>query len=157
MKHQARLLILSLAILAAGFSAAAAAVCSEPGALSRVRNRAPLTGAYEYVVFNFIKPPSVPAYAVTTATPPFVEDPSGNPVTVAGDGFVMVRFQGIVWTCEIEEIFSVPKTAIKDVKGISQFEGIVEYVVGHGAAARYAGTYTYDAGGIRKIVLRFRR
>ena len=139
-----------------GFTAMAEAdPCVEANSIARVRNRT--NAPYEYLVFNFIKPPTVPSYSVATATPPFIQDGSGLPVTVTGDRFKRVRFEGVVWTCSIEEIFVVPRQAIKDVKSTGQFEGIIEYVVGYGGASRYLDTYTYDAGAVRKIVLRFQK
>jgi hypothetical protein len=155
MSQYTRLAAASLALFLGAAASAEADPCTEANSISRVRNRT--NAPYEYLVFNFVKPPTLPSYSVTTATPPFIQDPSGEPVTVNGDRFKRVRFEGVVWTCSIEEIFVVPRQAIKDVKNTGQFEGIIEYVVGYGGASQYLNTYTYDAGGIRKIVLRFRK
>jgi hypothetical protein len=145
----------SLAALA-GLNAAEAAPCSEPNSIARVRNRAP-SGAYEYVVFNFIKPPTVPNFAVKTVTPPFIQDGSGQTITIAGAKFKEIRFSGVVWTCSIEEIFNVPKQAIKGIASTGQFEGVITYVVGAGSSSQFIDSYSYDAGSTRKIVMRFRK
>jgi hypothetical protein len=144
-----------LAMFAAA-SAAGAATCSDPNSISKVRNRVP-SGPYEYVVFNFIKPPTVPSYTVKRVSPLFIQDGSGNPVTIAGSKFREIRFTGVVWTCSINEIFNLPKQAIKGIASTGQFEGIITYVAGYRNASRFVDSYSYDAGSIRKIVLRFRK
>jgi len=150
-----RLTYAGLALLA-HLSTVEAAPCSEPNSISRVRNRAP-SGSYEYVVFNFIKPTTVPNYTVTSVSPPFVQDPSGQTITIAGSTFKEIRFSNVVWTCSIEEIFNLPKQAIQGIGRTGQFEGEITYVVGAGSSSRFIDSYSYDAGGIRKIVMRYRK
>lgn len=128
--------------------------CGTPGSIKRVKNTK--IGIYEYVVFDVRRPPN-PQYSITTATPPFTEDGSGDPVTVAGNKFKQIRFTGVFWTCGIKEIFSLPRTAIKGVGKTGQWEGVVTYVVGYRTASTYLGAYYYDVGSIRKVVMRFRR
>ena len=142
--------------LAAGIASATAAPCDEPNAIAKVRNRAP-AGAYEYVVFDFIKPPAAPNFSVTTVSPPFTEDPSDRPITIAGARFKQIRFDSVVWTCEIAEAFALPRRAIKGIARTGQFEGVISYVVGYRRASRFAGYYSYDAGRYLKIVLKFRK
>jgi hypothetical protein len=146
------LAVIGVLLIFAG--SAYSAPCTDPGSIRRVvktRN-----GAYEYVVFDVFLPPN-PTYTVTTAHPPFVQDGSGEPVTVTGPNYKSVRFTGVNWMCTIGENFSVPTTTIKQIKSLGQFEGIVEYVIGYKKASKYAGNYFYDVGSIRKVVVRFKR
>jgi hypothetical protein len=128
--------------------------CTDPGSIRRIRNTS--IGQYEYVVIDTFTPPN-PNFSVSTATPPFIQDPSGNPVTVHGGKFKKIRFEGVVWTCKIRDEYHVPKSAVKDIENISQFEGIVEVVVGYRSSAKYVTTYHYDVGSIRKVVMKFRK
>ncbi|MGB7069716.1 MAG: hypothetical protein WBD22_09500 [Pyrinomonadaceae bacterium] len=128
--------------------------CTDPGSIRRIRNTS--IGNHEYVVIDVFTPPN-PNYSVSTVSPPFIEDPSGNPVNINGSKFKKIRFEGVVWTCQIREEFTLPRTAIKDIENISQFEGIVEIVVGYRNASRYRSTYYYDVGSIRKVVMKFRK
>ena len=152
---------ISLPAIAAAFaclftvSQAAAAPCTEANSIAKIRNTA--HGGYEYVVFDFIKPPALPAFVVETGKPPFTMDPSGEPVAVKGAKFRVIKFRNIGWMCDIREAFTLPRRAVKDIKKLEQFEGYITYVVGYGAAARFRGAYSYDAGPYTKIVLRFRR
>jgi hypothetical protein len=142
------------AVLTCSASASLAAPCTEANSIAKIRNTA--HGGYEYVVFNFVKPAS-PHYTVTRENPPFTIDPSGEPVTVKGAKFRVIKFRQVVWTCEIKQAFTLPRRAVKDIKSLEQFEGYITFVVGYGVAARYRGAYSYDAGPYTKIVLRFRR
>jgi hypothetical protein len=135
---------------------AVAAPCSEANSIAKVRNRAP-AGTYEYVIFNFVKPPNLPNFTVKTVSPPFIEDPSGKTITVAGSKFKEVRFDSVVWTCEIAESLNLPKRAIKGIKRTGQFEGVITYVVGIRGRSKFAGSYSYDAGAVAKIVLKVRK
>ena len=149
------LFTLSSALLFAP-SLALAAACGPSGAVTRVKNTS--GGAFEYVIFKFHKPPTVPAYTVKAVTGPFTEDPSGNPVVIAGAKFTEVRFDGVFWMCSITENLNLPKTAIKGVKNIGQFEGVVTYIIGRRAASHYISNYSYDSGpGYRSIVIKFKK
>jgi hypothetical protein len=137
-------------------SQAAAATCSEANSIARIHNRAP-AGPYEYVIFDFVKPPKLPKFTVKTAHPPFIQDPSGNPVTVAGKKFKEVQFREVAWMCTINETLNLPKPAIKGIKSTGQFEGVITYVIGIRSASRFDGSYSYDAGPVTKIVVRVRK
>jgi hypothetical protein len=140
----------SSSLLASAFSTP----CGAPGSIKRVTNTH--IGNYEYVVFDVRRPPN-PHYSVTTVMPPFTADGSGDPVPVAGNKFKQIRFTGVMWMCGINHVFSLPQTAIKDIKSTGQWEGVVTYVVGYRTASTYLGTYHYDVGSIRKVVMQFRR
>ena len=133
---------------------AGGAPCSVPGSILRVKNTH--IGNYEYVVFDYRRPPN-PHYAVTTVTSSFTEDEGADPGTVNGPRFRQIRFTGVYWTCSIAQNFFVPDVAIKGLKKTGQFEGVVTYVVGFRSGSIYLGTYYYDVGSIRKVVMRFRR
>jgi hypothetical protein len=144
------------AALAALPAIANAAACGPSGAIVSVRNSS--IGAFEYVVFKFHKPPTVPTYTVKAVSPPFTEDPSDEPISVAGSKFTEVTFQSVFWMCEIAHKFHLPKTAIKDIKRTSQFEGVVSYVIGRRAASHYISNYSFDSGaGYRSIVIKYRK
>jgi hypothetical protein len=145
---------ITVGLLILATDTAFSAPCTAARSIKSVRNTH--IGNYEYVVFDVRRPPN-PHYSVTTETGPFTEDASGNPVPVAGNKFKQIRFTGVFWTCTIAEVFSLPKTAIKDIKKTGQFEGVVTYVVGYRTASVYLGTYYYDVGNIRKVVMQFRR
>ena len=149
-----------IALLAAAFTAlpaiANAAACGPANSIISVRNSS--KGAFEYVVFKFHKPPTVPTYSVKAVNPPFTEDPSGNPVNVAGSKFTEVAFQSVFWMCLIAENFALPKTAIKGIKQTSQFEGYVTYVIGRRASSHYISNYSFDSGpGYRSIVIKYKK
>ena len=154
MKTRCLLIIAVAGSLLISASSAFAAPCTSPRSIQRVRNTH--MGNYEYVIFDYRRPPN-PQYAVTTVMPPFEADGSGDPVTVAGNKFRQIRFTSVFWTCTISENFVLPDTAIKGIKSTGQFEGVVTYVVGFRNASTYLGTYHYDVGPIRKVVMRFRR
>ena len=128
--------------------------CGAPGSIKRVTNTH--IGNYEYVVFDVVRPPN-PHYSVTTVIPPFTADGSGDPVPVTGNKFKQIRFTGVMWMCGINHVFSLPQTAIKDIKSTGQWEGVVTYVVGYRTVSTYVGYYHYDVGSIRKVVIKFRR
>jgi hypothetical protein len=150
------LLLISFSVLAIFvFSANTfAQFCTEPGSIRRVRNTS--IGSNEYVVFDVFMPPD-PQYSTSAVSPPFSGGSSGEPVTVRGGRFRKIRFDSVVWTCRIQELLTLPRSAVKDVKNLEQFEGIVEYVVGYRKTARYITTYHYDVGSIRKVVMKFRK
>jgi hypothetical protein len=148
------------ALLAAAFialpAAANAAACGPANSIISVRNTS--AGAFEYVIFKFHKPPTVPTYIVKAVTPPFTEDPSGNPVNVAGSKFTEVTFRSVYWMCSIAENFHLPKTAIKGIKQTGQFEGVVSYVIGRRASSHYISNYSYNSGpGFRSIVIKYKK
>ena len=148
-------LVFPLLFLAAPAMAGVSA-CNEPNAIVRVRNTS--IGANEYVIFKFRKPPVLPDFGVLSVRPPFTADGGGAPVSVRGALFTQVKFRGVVWTCKITEDFRLPRAAIKDVKSIGQFEGIITYVIGRRAASRYRASYSYDSpGGLRSIVVKYRK
>ena len=148
-------LVLSLMLLAAPALAQTAA-CNEPNSIVRVRNTS--IGVNEYVIFKFKKPPALPDFSVMSVRPPFTADGSGEPVSLRGALFTQVKFRGVVWTCKIAENFRLPRAAIKDIKNIGQFEGIITYVIGRRAASRYRASYSYNSpGGLRSIVVKYRK
>lgn len=152
---------LKLRLAAAAFSlilmptaAAMAAPCTEPGSIKRVSKTS--AGNFEYIVFEYVRPP-LPTYTVLSATRPFAMDGSGDSVSVSGNYFKTVRFQGVVWTCTIVENLSGKTTAIRAVKSLGQFEGTVEYVIGYRRRSQYVSTYFLDVGKVRKIFVKFRK
>jgi hypothetical protein len=119
-------------------AAAHAAACGPANSIVSVRNSS--IGAFEYV------------------SPPFIEDPSGNTIIVAGSKFTEVRFDSVYWFCTIAQNFHLPKTAIKGIKRTGQFEGVISYVIGRRASSHYISNYSFDSGpGYRSIVIKFKK
>ncbi len=148
------LLIAVAAVFLAISSDAFAASCGPSNSITRVRNTR--IGSSEYLVFKFRTPPTVPTYAVTVGHPPFIHDASGETIAVAGSHFRQVRFEGVFWTCTIQEQFVLPRPLIRDVKNIGQFEGVITYAIGLSPQAHYITTYHYPSGaGFTTIVLKF--
>jgi len=94
------------------------------------------------VVFEFAED-SVPGYHVEYTTKPVRRCGSGDPVTVAGAGKLVVRFEpaqahderGNPTLAERERMLGL--SAAKDMKLICDFEGQVEWVLGVAAAHPY--------------------
>jgi hypothetical protein len=132
--------------------------CNAAGSILSVKNTT--SGKYEYVTFRVKKPLQANyGYSITTVSgSTFVEDPSGDTITVTGSRFKKIRFRGVYWTCQINEILSLPKFIIKDIKRIKQYEGIVEYVVGYrNPPAKFLGSYSVNSSTVRSVVMVFRR
>jgi hypothetical protein len=149
---------LLLVVVAAAFLAtssdAFAAACGPSNAIKRIRNTK--IGGSEYLVFKFHMPPTVPVYAVTVGHPPFIHDASGQTIAVGGSHFIQVQFQGVFWTCTIQEQLTLPRPLIKDIKNIGQFEGVITYAIGLSPQAPYITTYHYPSGpASTTIVLKF--
>lgn len=134
-------------------------ICTESGSIKRVKNRS--IGNVEYVIFDIYKQndstTSKMDYEVETARSPFTDYSGDETIPVNGDKFKKITFRSIYWMCETQKNITTPKTAIKDIKNLSSFEGIVEYVVGFRARSRYITTYQYDAGSVIKVVMKFRK
>ena len=117
---------------------------SRPGTPPRVlRGVTAASGpGYDRVVFEFAED-SVPGYHVEYTTKPVRRCGSGDPVTVAGAGKLVVRFEpaqahderGNSTIAERERTLGLP--AAKDMKLICDFEGQVEWVMGVVAAGPY--------------------
>ena len=126
--------------------------CSEAGSIKRVKNTN--IGRYEYVVFDIIKP-NEPDYKVETRKPPFTDYSGDETFKIKGKKFKVISFSSLNWMCNPKETFRLSRRSIKDIKELYTFEGYADYVVGYNS--RYVGTYHYDVGSIRKVVMRFRK
>lgn len=97
---------------------------------------------YDRVVFEF-SGDSLPGYHIEYTTRPVVRCGSGDPVTVAGSGWLRVRFdparahdeQGASSIAEREAAPALP--AVQELKLVCDFEGQVEWVLGAAAALPY--------------------
>lgn len=149
------LIAFSLAFLLAGF--AYAEKCTQPGSIKRVKNRS--VGNVEYVIFDVFKRADGDKvdYGVEKASGPFTDYSGDETIPVRGKKFRKIVFKSVYWMCESREIVRTSRTAVKDVKQLSRFEGIAEYVVGIRARSRYITTYHYDAGSVTKVVMKFRK
>ena len=156
MKNTLSMFAISLGMLFLFSGAGFSSPCTAAGSIVSVKNTS--VGQYEYVRFKVKLPVNSGfSYAVSTVTPPFIQDPSGNTISVSGSKFKLIKFESVFWTCTIVENFSLPKTAIKGIKQISQFEGIVEYVIGRRKASLYITTTSTSAGGFKWIKMKFRK
>jgi hypothetical protein len=112
-----------------------------PGMLRAVETPAGGAG-YDRVVFQFTGD-SVPGYSVEYATAPVQRCGSGDPVSVAGAGRLVVRFeparahdeQGHVAPLERDRALGLP--TVKALKLVCDFEGQVEWVLGVATAAPF--------------------
>ena len=146
--------LFALFFIIAAPSFALATNCNTPNSLISVSNSK--SGGFEYVIFKYKNPPTLPVFSVTNVVPPFIQDGSGNTITVAGAHWTQVKFEQMDWTCSTAQLLSLPKPAIKAVKNIGQFEGQITYVIGRSAASHYISTKTINAGGFTLIKVKFR-
>ena len=117
---------------------------SQPGTPPRVlRGVTAASGpGYDRVVFEFAED-SVPGYHVEYTTKPVRRCGSGDPVTVAGAGKLVVRFEpaqahderGNPTLAERERALGL--RAVREMKLVCDFEGQVEWVLGVVAAGPY--------------------
>jgi hypothetical protein len=93
---------------------------------------------YDRVVFQF-RGDGRPGYRIQYVEPPFQEDGSGNPVTVAGNAFVFVRMEPAsgfdLNTGEGEIVYKGPKrvpgaSVVKEVVRTGDFEAVLSWVIG---------------------------
>ena len=127
--------------------------CNQPNSLVSVSKRK--SGRTEYVIFS-LKKPATTSPAVSTVSPPFAEDGSGNTITIAGCKYKKVRFENIVWTCTISNQFAASTYLVRQVRKIGQFEGLIEYVIGYRCNTKSVVSYSYDDGSLKKFVVRFK-
>ncbi|PYP36023.1 MAG: hypothetical protein DMD48_13565 [Gemmatimonadetes bacterium] len=99
-------------------------------------------GGYDRVVFEFTGD-SVPGYHVEYATKPVQRCGSGDPVTVAGMGRLIVRFEpaqahderGSLAPAQRHRVPGLP--AVRELTLICDFEGQVAWVLGIAAPSEY--------------------
>jgi hypothetical protein len=93
---------------------------------------------YDRVVFQF-RGDGLPGYRVEYVEPPFHEDGSGNPVTVPGNAFVLVRMEPAsgfdLNTGEGEIVYKGPKrvpgaSVVQEVVRTGDFEAVLSWVIG---------------------------
>jgi len=128
--------------------------CTEAGSIRSVKNTS--IGRFEYVVFDVIRP-NEPTYTVETRRPPFTDYPGEETYKIKGNKFKVIVFRSVNWMCDSRQRFRLPGQAIRGIRNLYAFEGISEYVVGYRSRSRYVGTYHYDVGSIRKVVMKFRK
>ena len=133
-----------------------------PGTPLRVlRSVAATSGpGYDRVVFEFAED-SVPGYHVEYTTKPVRRCGSGDPVTVAGAGKLVVRFEpaqahderGNPTLAERERALGL--RAVREMKLVCDFEGQVEWVLGVVAAGPYR-VLDSPGGGLGRVVVDIR-
>ena len=128
--------------------------CTEAGSIRRVRKS--VSGTFEYLMFEFIKPAS-PTLNIRIEHPPFYTDESGDRVSVRGKYFRVITFHGVVWTCDIRENVKVKTTAIMDVKNIGQFEGDVAYVIGFRKKNAFVSSYVREDAKYKRYYIKFKK
>ncbi|HEX8460974.1 MAG TPA: hypothetical protein VF623_06075 [Segetibacter sp.] len=130
-----------------------AAQCNEANSIVNVSKRK--TGRTEFVIFT-IKKPSTVLTAVENVTPPFTEDPSGNTVAIGGCKYKKVRFKNVAWQCRIPLQITTGSYLVNSIKKTSQFEGIIEFIIGYKCNTTSVETYSYTEGDYKKFVVRFK-
>ena len=155
MKPPKLLIVIVLSLIVTG--TIHAEKCTEPGSITKVKNRS--VGQVEYVIFDIRKAPdgSLPEFEVDTAAPPFTDYSGEETYQVAGGKHKKIVFRSVNWLCDIPERYRLPKTAVKGIKLLWSFEGIVEFAVGYSSRSKYLATYSYDAGSVTKVVMKFRK
>jgi hypothetical protein len=148
MKRTVALFVFLLAMASPGM----AAPCNTPNSMIKVSNSR--VGLRELVQFQ-IKAPLTGSFTITAGNgPSFIQDGSGDPITVRGNRWTDVVFRGMDWMCSSHTRFALPKPVVKDIKNIGQFEGQIEYVVGR-RNGHYLGHAVSTAGGITTITLKY--
>lgn len=129
--------------------------CNEEGSILRVKNRS--AGNVEYVIFDIKKTQDNKdvEFEVERVMPPFTDYTGDETYSIAGDNFKKITFSSVYWMCQTSERYALPKTAVKGIKMLWSFEGITEFVIGYRSESRYVATYTYDAGLVTKVVMKF--
>lgn len=97
---------------------------------------------YDRVVFQF-RDDGVPGYRVEYVAPPFAEDGSGDPVSVDGNAFVVVRMEPAsgfdLNTGEGELVYQGPRriegsaagmSVVKELVRTGDFEAVLSWVIG---------------------------
>jgi hypothetical protein len=93
---------------------------------------------YDRVVFGF-RTGGLPGYRVEYVQPPLKEDGSGNPVSVAGNAFVVVRMEPAsgfdVSSGDGALVYKGPKrlpgaSVVKDVVRTGDFEAVLSWAIG---------------------------
>jgi hypothetical protein len=120
---------------------------------------------FDRVVFQF-RGDGLPGYRVEYANPPFVEDGSGNPVSVDGSAFVVVRMEPAsgfdLNTGEGEIVYKGPKrlqgsaagtAAIKELVRTGDFEAVLTWTVGLDAKVPFLVT---TASSPARLIVDFR-
>jgi len=130
------------------------AQCLDANTLASYKNTK--VGLYEYAVFIFNTPAEF-TYSVSSVSPPFHFDPSDELITIAGSKFRQITFSNVGWTCvSANNVLIIPGRKIKGLKMIQQFEGKVSLVVGYRSNVSYKGSYTYNSGNYKYVVMKFR-
>lgn len=134
-------------------SLAIAANCNGPSSIVRVSNSA--SGGFEYVDFK-IKKPAAPRFFTTNVLPPFLEDPSGTPINIAGSHWTKIQFRDVDSYCSILQFLSLPKPAIRAIKNIEQFEGQISFIVGRSASSHYISTKVKNGVAFTTVRVKFK-
>jgi hypothetical protein len=120
---------------------------------------------FDRVVFQF-RGDGLPGYRVEYATPPFAEDGSGNPVSVDGNAFVVVRMQPAsgfdVGTGEGVIVYKGPKrlqgsaagtSNVKELVRTGDFEAVLAWTIGLDAKVPFLVT---TASSPSRLIVDFR-
>jgi len=93
---------------------------------------------FDRVVFQF-RGEGLPGYRIQYVEPPLVEDGSGNPVTIAGNAFLVVRMEPAsgfdLNTGEGEVVYKGPRrlpgaSVVKEVVRTGDFEAVLTWAIG---------------------------
>ena len=147
-----KIILLFLLLLLTG-SEALSQNCNKPNSLISVTKRK--SGKTEYVIFN-LKKPVTSTPALSTVSPPFTKDGSGNKLTIKGCRYKQVKFENIDWMCTITNQLNAYTYYINQVKKTGQFEGVITYIIGCSCNTKSVVSYSYDDRDIMKFVVRFK-
>jgi len=103
------------------------------------------------ITFSFRAAPGAgaPPYVIESASPPFAQAGSGEPITVPGRAFLRIKFQP-AWTADVQTGVStytgprrIEPTGAAVTRGLvlfDSFEGVVGWIVGLDSSGAYTVT-----------------
>lgn len=130
------------------------AQCTDANALASYKNTK--IGLYEYAVFIFNCPTEF-TYSVSSVSPPFTFDPSGELLIINGNKYKKITFSNVYWQClSANNVQIIPGRKIMGLKMIQQFEGKISLVIGFRKNVKLKSTYFYYSGNYKYVVMKFK-
>lgn len=138
--------------------------CDEADSITGVKRTA--SKGFEYLIFEIRKnfasdsPFSPGSYRIEDGLPPFTDYSGEVTIPVSGVNFRKVTFISVKLYskddyCETDTGGFKPGELVKDLKLLYAFEGVAEFAVGFAEDARLISGYSYDAGNLTKVVMKF--
>lgn len=84
---------------------------------------------YDRIVFEYSSAVT-PSWTIESVDPPFVHDPSGLPMSVAGSAYLKVRLEGVAQVYTGATDFSVSSPVLVELARQGDYEGIQTWIAG---------------------------